>query len=109
MGIGLIDIEANDCIMLWAHQSLTGKELDLRNKSMADFYISVVKRYKKKLFFSNDISLSGDEVLAYYRIRFKIEFCYYDKYIVMRSKESPCSICAYNSTSYNITSHKDFA
>ncbi len=78
MGIGLIDIDANDCIMLWAHQSLTGKELDLRNKSMADFYISVVKRYKKKLFFSNDISLSGDEVLAYYRIRFKIEFCYRD-------------------------------
>ena len=189
MGIGLIDIDANDCIMLRAHQSLTGKELGLRDKSMTDFYISVVKRYrkellklstlmvadayfststfvngikkygfslvsrfrdnaclyyvyngprtgkrgrpktkdgkidmnkldltrmekmemkkaegtaytliayskalkckirlviwqmpngKKKLFFSNDISLSGDEVLAYYRTRFQIEFCYRD-------------------------------
>ena len=189
MGIGLIDIDANDCIMLRAHQSLTGKELGLRDKSMTDFYISVIKRYrrellklstlivadayfststfvngikkygfslvsrfrdnaclyyvyngprtgkrgrpktkdgkidmnkldltrmekmemkkaegtaytliayskalkckirlviwqmpngKKKLFFSNDISLSGDEVLAYYRTRFQIEFCYRD-------------------------------
>ena len=189
MGIGLIDIDANDCIMLRAHQSLTGKELGLRDKSMTDFYISVVKRYrkellklstlmvadayfststfvngikkygfslvsrfrdnaclyyvyngprtgkrgrpktkdgkidmnkldltrmekmemkkaegtaytliayskalkckirlviwqmpngKKKLFFSNDISLSGEEVLAYYRTRFQIEFCYRD-------------------------------
>ena len=189
MGIGLIDIDANDCIMLRAHQSLTGKELGLRDKSMTDFYISVIKRYrrellklstlivadayfststfvngikkygfslvsrfrdnaclyyvyngprtgkrgrpktkdgkidmnkldltrmekmemkkaegtaytliayskalkckirlviwqmpngKKKLFFSNDISLSGEEVLAYYRTRFQIEFCYRD-------------------------------
>ena len=189
MGIGLIDIDANDCIMLRTHQSLTGKELGLRDKSMTDFYISVIKRYrkellklstlivadayfststfvngikkygfslvsrfrdnaclyyvyngprtgkrgrpktkdgkidmnkldltrmkklemkkaegtaytliayskalkckirlviwqmpngKKKLFFSNDISLSGEEVLAYYRTRFQIEFCYRD-------------------------------
>ena len=189
MGIGLIDIDANDCIMLRAHQSLTGKELGLRDKSITDFYISVIKRYrrellklstlivadayfststfvngikkygfslvsrfrdnaclyyvyngprtgkrgrpktkdgkidmnkldltrmekmemkkaegtaytliayskalkckirlviwqmpngKKKLFFSNDISLSGEEVLAYYRTRFQIEFCYRD-------------------------------
>ena len=47
MGIGLIDIDANDCIMLRAHQSLTGKELGLRDKSMTDFYISVIKRYRK--------------------------------------------------------------
>ena len=189
MGIGLIDIDANDCIMLRAHQSLTNKELGLRDKSMTDFYISVIKRYrrellklstlivadayfststfvngikkygfslvsrfrdnaclyyvyngprtgkrgrpktkdgkidmnkldltrmekmemkkaegtaytliayskalkckirlviwqmpngKKKLFFSNDISLSGEEVFAYYRTRFQIEFCYRD-------------------------------
>ena len=49
MGIGLIDIDANDCIMLRAHQSLTGKELGLRDKSMTDFYISVIKRYRKEL------------------------------------------------------------
>ena len=45
----------------------------------------------------------------YYNLTREIECTNYDKYIVMRSKESPCSICAYNSTSYNITSHKDFA
>ena len=47
MGIGLIDIDANDCIMLRAHQSLANKELGLRDKSMTDFYISVIKRYRK--------------------------------------------------------------
>ena len=37
-------------------------------------YIS--KAGKKKLFFSPDTSLSGEEVLLYYRIRFQIEFCF---------------------------------
>ena len=164
MGIGLIDIDAKDCMMLRAHQSLSNKELSLRNKTMVDFYISVIKRYrkellklstlivadayfststfvnprtgkrgrpktkdgkidmknldltrmekmemkdiegtaytliayskalkckvrlviwqmpngKKKLFFSTDTSLSGEEVLLYYRTRFQIEFCFRD-------------------------------
>ena len=33
---------------------------------------------KKKLFFSTDTSLSGEEVLLYYRTRFQIEFCFRD-------------------------------
>lgn len=33
---------------------------------------------KKKLFFSTDTSLSGEEVLLYYRTRFRIEFCFRD-------------------------------
>ncbi len=33
---------------------------------------------KNKLFFSTDTSLSGEEVLLYYRTRFKIEFCFRD-------------------------------
>ncbi len=33
---------------------------------------------KKKLFFSTDPSLSGEEVLLYYRNRFQIEFCFRD-------------------------------
>ena len=37
-------------------------------------YIS--KAGKKKLFFSPDTSLSGEEVLLYYRTRFHIEFCF---------------------------------
>ena len=49
MGIGLIDIDAKDCMMLRAHQSLNNKELSLRNKTMVDFYISVIKRYRKEL------------------------------------------------------------
>ena len=35
--------------MLKAHQSLSNKELSLRNKTMVDFYISVIKRYRKEL------------------------------------------------------------
>ena len=34
---------------LKAHQSLSNKELSLRNKTMVDFYISVIKRYRKEL------------------------------------------------------------
>ena len=49
MGIGLIDIDTKDCMMLRAHQSLSNKELSLRNKTMVDFYISVIKRYRKEL------------------------------------------------------------
>ena len=36
-------------MMLKAHQSLSNKELSLRNKTMVDFYISVIKRYRKEL------------------------------------------------------------
>jgi len=49
MGIGLVNVEANDCIMLRAHQSLNQKELNLRNKSQVEYYISVIKRYSKEL------------------------------------------------------------
>ena len=44
----VIDIDAKDCMMLKAHQSLSNKELSLRNKTMVDFYISVIKRYRKE-------------------------------------------------------------
>lgn len=49
MGIGLIDIDAHDCIMLRAHQTPSPKEQNLRSKSMVDHYISVIKRYRKEL------------------------------------------------------------
>ncbi|MGE9955758.1 transposase, partial [Segatella copri] len=49
MGIGLIDIDTKDCMTLRAHQSLSNKELSLRNKTMIDFYIGVIKRYRKEL------------------------------------------------------------
>ena len=37
MGIGLIDIDTKDCMTLRAHQSLSNKELSLRNKTMIDY------------------------------------------------------------------------
>lgn len=49
MGIGLIDIEANDCIMLRAEQTPSTKELNLRSKSLVEHYITVIKRNKKEL------------------------------------------------------------
>ena len=49
MGIGLVNIDANDSIMLRAHQTLSQKELNLRDKTQVEFYISVIKRYRKKL------------------------------------------------------------
>ena len=47
MGIGLVDIDAKDCMMLIAHQSLNNIDLILRNRTMVDFYIGVIKRYRK--------------------------------------------------------------
>lgn len=49
MGIGLVNIDANDSIMLRAHQTLSQKKLNLRDKTQVEFYISVIKRYRKKL------------------------------------------------------------
>jgi hypothetical protein len=49
MGIGLVNIDANDCIMLRSHQTLSPKELNLRDKTQVEFYISVIKRYRNEL------------------------------------------------------------
>ena len=56
MGIGLIDIDTKDCMMLRAHQSLNNKELSLRNKTMVDFYISVIKRFTARNFLNSQPS-----------------------------------------------------
>jgi len=49
MGIGLVNVDENNCIMLRAHQTLSQKELNLRDKTQVDFYISVIRRYSKEL------------------------------------------------------------
>ena len=36
-GIGLVNTDANDCMMLRAHQTLSQKELNLRNKTQVEF------------------------------------------------------------------------
>lgn len=55
MGIGLIDIEANNCIMLRAHQTPGQKELALRDKTQVEHYIGVIKRYQKELLKLTDL------------------------------------------------------
>lgn len=89
MGLGLIDIDSHNCMMLRAHQTPGNFELKKRNLTLAAHYIAVIKRYRRELlklshlvvvdaFFSTDTTLSGEEVLDFYRTRFQIEFCFRD-------------------------------
>ena len=55
MGLGLIDIDAHNCMMLRAHQTPGNFELKKRNKTLADHYIAVIKRYRKKLLKLTDL------------------------------------------------------
>lgn len=55
MGIGLVDVHSNRCMMLRAHQTPSTRELNLRNKSLTDHYIAVIKRYRKKLLGMTDL------------------------------------------------------
>ena len=49
MGLGLIDIDSHNCMMLRAHQTPGNFELKKRNMTLADHYIAVIKRYRKEL------------------------------------------------------------
>ena len=92
MGIGLIDIDTKDCMMLRAHQSLSNKELSLRNKTMVDFYISVIKRYRKELlklstlivadaYFSTSTFVNGIKKEGFSLIsRFRVNACLFYVY-----------------------------
>ena len=55
MGIGLIDADKNNCVMLRAHQTPSSSELKLRSKSQMQHYIGVIKRYSKELIKLSDI------------------------------------------------------
>ena len=55
MGIGLIDISKNNCIMLRAHQTPNSTELKVRSKSQVQHYIGVIKRYGKELIKLSDV------------------------------------------------------
>ena len=52
--------------------------------------IKVVVHYPEsgghKIYFSTDLDMSPKDIIEYYRTRFQIEFCFYEKYIVMRSE-----------------------
>ena len=78
--------------MLRAHQTLGNSALKMRNKTLVEYYISVMKRYSNKLlsitdivvadaFFSTSSFEKGRSELGFYlvsrfRTRFQIEFCY---------------------------------
>ena len=49
MGLGLIDIDSHNCMMLRAHQTTGNFELKKRNMTLADHYIAVIKRYRREL------------------------------------------------------------
>ena len=55
MGLGLIDIDAHNCMMLRAHQTPGNFELKKRNMTLVDHYIAVIKRYRKELLKLTDL------------------------------------------------------
>lgn len=55
MGLGLVDVMANTCMMLRAHQTPGMSELKQRNKTLVQHYIGVIKRYSKELVKVTDI------------------------------------------------------
>jgi hypothetical protein len=63
MGLGLIDIDAHNCMMLRAHQTPGNFELKKRNKTLADHYIAVIERYRKELLKLTDLVVAAMVVL----------------------------------------------
>ena len=70
MSLGLINLDAHNCMMLRVHQTPGTSDLKMRNKSLTEHYIGVVKRYSKELlklshlivadaFFSNGTFYNG--------------------------------------------------
>lgn len=87
MGIGLLDVANNKCMMLRAHQTMGNSALKMRNKTLVEYYISVMKRYSKKLlsitdivvadaFFSTSTFEKGMSELGFYLVsRFRDNAC----------------------------------
>lgn len=42
MGIGLLDVANNKCMILCAHQTIGNSTLNMRNKTLVENYISVM-------------------------------------------------------------------
>lgn len=49
LGIGVLDVDTRDCMMLRAEQTHGRKELDLRKFTLNDWYLEMLKRHKYKL------------------------------------------------------------
>lgn len=65
MGLALVDVHANSCMMLRAHQTPSTGELKMRNMTLVQHYIAVIKRYKKDLLKVTDIVVAD----AFFSIR----------------------------------------
>ena len=65
MGLALVDVHANSCMMLRAHQTPSAGELKMRNMTLVQHYIAVIKRYKKDLLKVTDIVVAD----AFFSIR----------------------------------------
>ena len=65
MGPALVDVYTNSCMMLRAHQTPSTGELKLRNMTLVQHYIAVIKRYKKDLLKVTDIVVAD----AFFSIR----------------------------------------
>ncbi len=65
IGLALVDVYANSCMMLRAHQTPSTGELKLRNMTLVQHYIAVIKRYKKEFLKVTDIVVAD----AFFSIR----------------------------------------
>lgn len=65
MGLALVDVHANTCMMLRAHQTPSTKELKLRDMNQIKHYIDVISCYKKDLRKVTDIIVAD----AFFSIR----------------------------------------
>ena len=65
MGLALVDVHANTCMMLRAHQTPSTKELKLRDMNQVKHYIDVISCYKKDLRKVTDVIVAD----AFFSIR----------------------------------------
>ena len=65
MGLALVDVYANNCMMLRAHQTPSTSDLKLRSMTLVQHYIAVIKRYRKDLLKVSDIIVAD----AFFSIR----------------------------------------
>jgi hypothetical protein len=93
MGIGLVDIDSNNCIMLRAHQTPCQKEQALRDKTIVDHYTGVIKRYRKVLLKMTNIIVAD----AFFSTRtFAEGIKKYGFFIVSRLRDNACLYYLYD-------------
>ena len=99
MGLALVDVYANNCMMLSAHQTPSTGELKLRSMALVQHYITVIKRNRKELlkvtvivvadaFFSIRPFVNGIKEQSFHLVsRFRDTACLYYVYTGPRSNK----------------------